>query len=59
MGIGGVAPRILNLGSRWRWVVNLMPRLRYFYAHLTAGCMSPELVWTLWRRKTNPLFALP
>jgi hypothetical protein len=25
-GSVGTAPRILNLGTRWRWVVDFMPR---------------------------------
>jgi hypothetical protein len=29
MGSGGIAPRILNLGTRWRCVVRFMPRLLY------------------------------
>jgi len=28
-GSGGIAPRVLNLGTRWRWVFNF--RLRPFY----------------------------
>jgi hypothetical protein len=28
-GIGGVAPRILDLGTIWRWVVSFTPRLLY------------------------------
>jgi hypothetical protein len=28
-GNGGIAPRILNLGSRWRWVVSFTPRPLY------------------------------
>jgi len=26
---GGIVPRILNLGTRWNWVVNVTPRLLY------------------------------
>jgi hypothetical protein len=26
LGSGGIAPRILDLGTRWRWVVSLAPR---------------------------------
>ena len=26
---GVIAPLILNFGCRWRWVVNLTPRLLY------------------------------
>jgi len=29
MGIGGIAPRILNLDSRWEWVFRFTPRLLY------------------------------
>jgi hypothetical protein len=28
-GSGGVAPRILDLGTRWRWVVSFTPRPLY------------------------------
>jgi hypothetical protein len=28
-GSGGIAPRILNLGTIWRWVVSFTPRLLY------------------------------
>jgi hypothetical protein len=28
-GSGGMAPRILDLGTRWRWVVSFMPRPLY------------------------------
>jgi hypothetical protein len=28
-GIGGIAPRILNLGTGWRWVVSFTPRPLY------------------------------
>jgi len=27
--IGGINPRILNLGTRWRWVVSFTPRPLY------------------------------
>jgi len=29
MGNGGIAPSILNLGTRWTWVVSFMPRQLY------------------------------
>jgi hypothetical protein len=29
LGIGGIAPRILDLGTKWRWVVSLTPRPLY------------------------------
>jgi hypothetical protein len=28
-GSGGIAPRILDLGTKWRWVVSFMPRPLY------------------------------
>jgi hypothetical protein len=28
-GSGGMAPRILDLGTRWRWVVSFKPRTFY------------------------------
>jgi len=28
-GIGGIAPRILELGTGWGWVVSFTPRPRY------------------------------
>jgi hypothetical protein len=28
-GSGGITPHILNLGTKWRWVVNFTPRLLY------------------------------
>jgi len=54
MGNGTIAPRNLNLSSRWRWVVRFMPRT--FYPRRKeppvpigqeAG-MDPEPVWTWW-----------
>jgi len=29
MGNGGIAPRILAFGVRWRWVVSIIPRPLY------------------------------
>jgi hypothetical protein len=29
LGSGGIAPRILDLGTRWRWVVSFTPRPLY------------------------------
>jgi len=28
-GSGGIAPRILNLSTKWRWVVSFTPRPLY------------------------------
>jgi len=30
LGSGGIAHCILNLGTRWRWVVSFMPRKLYY-----------------------------
>jgi len=29
MGNGGIAPHVLNLGTKWRGVVSFMPQLLY------------------------------
>jgi len=48
-GIRGVAPFILNLGARWRWVVNLAPRRLYPWERTTVfieqevGCVAEPL----------------
>jgi hypothetical protein len=50
-GSRGVAPLILNLGTRWRWVVNFTPQPLYPWERTSwpikykAG-WGPELVWT-------------
>jgi len=36
-GIGGIAPHILNLGTRWRWVVSFMPCPVYHSIHCKGG----------------------
>jgi len=35
--IRGTAPRILNVGIRWRWVVSFTPRLLYTRDKKTSG----------------------
>jgi hypothetical protein len=51
----GIAPRILNLGTRWTWVVRSTPRPLYpqrkcpFYP-LNRRLGGPQLSTTLWRR---------
>jgi hypothetical protein len=50
---GGIAPPILNLGTRWSPVINFMPRPlhpreRTPGTHWMRG--PPQLVWTLWRK---------
>jgi hypothetical protein len=46
---GGIAPRILDLGTRWRWVVSftprpLYPRERAPGAHWIGGWVGPKAV---------------
>jgi hypothetical protein len=54
-GSRGVAPLILNLGIRWRWVVNYMPQLLYPCENFT-GCtiLVCTIYVTLWRITVNP-----
>jgi len=53
---GGIAPRILNLGARWRWVVSFTPGRftpgeRAPGTHWIGRWVGPESVWTLWQRE--------
>jgi hypothetical protein len=41
LGSGGIAPRILNLGTKWRWVVSI-PRERAPGAHFIGGWVGPR-----------------
>ena len=45
-GSGGIAPRILNLGTRWRWMSDFTPRLIKFRKKAPGtewiGCVSPR-----------------
>jgi hypothetical protein len=54
-----IAPHILNLGTRWRWVVSFMPWPLYpqgNYLGLNRRLVGPQRwSWTLWR-KENCLF---
>jgi hypothetical protein len=52
-GSGGIVPRILDLGTRWRWVVSFTPRSRFTPRERVPGthCIGwvyPEPVWTRW-----------
>jgi len=51
-GNRGMAPLILKLGTRWKWVVNFTPRPHYSRVpiDLEAG-WAPEPDWTFRRRK--------
>jgi hypothetical protein len=54
----GVAPHILNLVTRRKWVVSFTPRPLYSRGRTPvlilkeAGC-APESVWTRWRRENS------
>jgi hypothetical protein len=60
-GSGGIAPRILNLGSRWKRVVSFTPRPLYFMlralgTHWIGGWMSPRAgLDTMANKKSVPL----
>ena len=45
-GRRGIAPLILNLGTRWRWKVSFMPRLLFSYG---------KNLWYLLNRKSDGL----
>jgi hypothetical protein len=56
LGCGCIAPCILDLGTRWRWVVSftlqpLYPQGRAPCTHWIGGWVGPELVWTQWWRE--------
>jgi hypothetical protein len=51
-GSGSTTPPILNLGNRWRCVVNVTPRLHYAWERTTVPTgleaeWAPKTVWTL------------
>jgi hypothetical protein len=56
-GSGGMAPRFLDLGTRWRWVVNFTLRPLYSWEETPIpigqkAVWAPEPVWTQqWRRQ--------
>jgi len=54
-GSRGITPLILNLSTRWRWVVNFTPRLLYSHERTPVpnewdDVWAPEMVWMFWRR---------
>jgi hypothetical protein len=57
LGSGGIAPRILDIGTRWRWVVSfrprpLYPRERAPGTHWIGGWVGPKAVLdTVMKRK--------
>jgi hypothetical protein len=58
LGSGGMAPRILNLSTKWRWVVSFTPRPLYCRGKsprhpLDRRLDGPQsLIWT-WRWEEN------
>jgi hypothetical protein len=48
-GNGCIAPRILDLGTRWRWMVSFTPRP--LYPHEKEAGWAPEPLWTRWWRE--------
>jgi hypothetical protein len=53
-GSGDAAPRILNIGGRWMWVVILTLRLLYpRVPNLQEAGWSPEPVWKRRKNKLN------
>jgi hypothetical protein len=52
MGSGDIAPRIRNLGNRWRWVVSFTPWP--LYPQGKGGGWAPEPFWTRWWREKFP-----
>jgi hypothetical protein len=56
MGSGGVAPRIINVRTKWRPVVSFTPRPPYLWGKSSRlpieyeAAWAPELVWTFRRR---------
>jgi len=44
-GSGSIAPHILNLGTRWRWVVSSIPRLLYSQGKRSQYQMDRRLHW--------------
>jgi hypothetical protein len=57
-GNRGIAPLILNLGTKWRWVVNFTTLQLYFQERTCAQVEQetgwyPEPVWTLWEKESS------
>jgi len=56
---GGIATRILYLGTRLRWVVSFTPRPFHSQGmrpgiHCIESCVGPKPVWTQWWRGKLP-----
>ena len=62
-GTRGVAPVILNLGARWKWVFSIAPlplypreKIRPVPIEEEAG-WSPAPVWSVWRTEKSLIHA--
>jgi hypothetical protein len=54
----GIAPRILDLGTRWKWVVSFTPRPLYSQRKRPWYPLHrPEPLWTRWWRNKFPASA--
>jgi hypothetical protein len=54
LGSGGIAPFILGLGTRWRWVVSFTPRKEPLIPTGKESGWAPEPVWTRWWKEKFP-----
>jgi len=57
---GGIAPHMLNLGTRWRWVVTFIPWQLYPHGKssqypLNGRLGGPQRVWMHWQREKIPV----
>jgi len=59
MRSGGIAPPILNLGTRRMWVVNFTPRPLFPWVKSPWYPLDRTPVRTRWRREEFPSFPLP
>jgi len=58
MGVGGLDPLFLNLGTGWRWVVSVTPQPLYpregtLVPTVQEAGWAPEWVWTFRRKEPS------
>ena len=62
-GNRGIAPLILDHGTKWTWVINFTPRSLYLRknhgTHLIRGWVGPRAGINFWRRETFLAFVPP